>query len=774
MAAGLAVLVPMLHDGSVLGQFGNLSQTGLTMQAGGVHLHIFGTSDLVNSLAPWTNLAWQQVHQGHLPLWNPYGGLGMPLAFNWQSAPFGLPALVSYLGPQRDILTVEAAVNLVVAGTGAYVFARVLGMGAIASAAVGTVFELSGPFVAWLGYPFPSVLSWAGWILAFGLLTIRGRHRAASITGLAVSIGFSLCGGAPEGFVVLGMAAVVFFGVVLLRRTHWLRGSGPIRRPIAGLVAGALAGCALAAPFALPSLQLASHSVRNGSTGSTALPAHAVVYLAMQAFDGLPIFHHGTVVVMSGEPLFYAETAAYVGVITLVLAVIASVRSWKRPVVSALIVAFLVCLALVYVPEVSQVISKFPVIGSVNWLRALMPLAILVAALSGFGLDLVAKEPRAGRTARWLGVGFGGAAVLLLLTWIVSRNHLTAAQASVRDHSFIWPAVTTAAGLGAAGFLWWTDRRSRNARPGADTGDPTAQVSATRRSWDTHAGAIAAVFLLAVETVFLVSAATTMMPSSSHTFPQTSGTRSLVASVGSGLVGVGPGGFSLGLTPNINDVYGLHQLAVYDPIIPKDYFTAWPADAGTAPGYTGLNLFTPAVTSVAVAREFGVQYLLLPGGHPPLPGTVFVRAIGNEDLYRVPDAGQATVVPASGGVLPPASVTGTPVPVTHPGPAAWRVTTRTTAPSVLRLHLTDVPGWRASIDGRPLALETYAGMMLQARIPAGVHEIELRYWPEYLTYGLVLAALSVLFLAAILIVSSLRHRRLRGAGSGSGQSGTQA
>jgi len=39
------------------------------------------------------------VHLGFLPLWNPYSGPGLPLAFNWQSASFGVPSLIGYLMP---------------------------------------------------------------------------------------------------------------------------------------------------------------------------------------------------------------------------------------------------------------------------------------------------------------------------------------------------------------------------------------------------------------------------------------------------------------------------------------------------------------------------------------------------------------------------------------------------------------------------------------------------------------------------------------------------
>ncbi len=63
------------------------------------HVNPYNTqiSDLIREIIPWTTLAWTQVHHGILPLWNPYSALGAPLAFNWQSGAFSLPALVGYL-----------------------------------------------------------------------------------------------------------------------------------------------------------------------------------------------------------------------------------------------------------------------------------------------------------------------------------------------------------------------------------------------------------------------------------------------------------------------------------------------------------------------------------------------------------------------------------------------------------------------------------------------------------------------------------------------------
>ncbi len=63
---------------------------------------------------------------------------------------------------------------------------------------------------------------------------------------------------------------------------------------------------------------------------------------------------------------------------------------------------------------------------------------------------------------------------------------------------------------------------------------------------------------------------------------------------------------------------------------------------------------------------------------------------------------------------------------------------------MLRLRVTALPGWHATIDGHPLALQHWAeGAMLEARVPGGRHVIEAHYWPGLFSAGLV-AALAVL------------------------------
>jgi len=106
------------------------------------------------------------------------------------------------------------------------------------------------------------------------------------------------------------------------------------------------------------------------------------------------------------------------------------------------------------------------------------------------------------------------------------------------------------------------------------------------------------------------------------------------------------------------------------------------------------------------------------------------------------------------------------VAVSTPGPASVKLVTDAGTEQVLRLRLTDVPGWHASIDGKPLDVSRFAGVMIQARIPPGRHTVELHYRPTTFTIGLVLAACSAAGLLAAFVVGQVRRGRTVNAMSG--------
>jgi hypothetical protein len=252
--------------------------------------------------------------------------------------------------------------------------------------------------------------------------------------------------------------------------------------------------------------------------------------------------------------------------------------------------------------------------------------------------------------------------------------------------------------------------------------------------------------------------------STSTPFASTPAVVALKSAVGSSLVGLGgplcflpPG---LGIPENAQLAYQVQELAIYDPMIPSAYYSSWRAVSRVSPGLPDDSVYCPGITSAKLARLYGVSYVLQRSGSPGPQGSVFDRVVGDEVLYRIPDAGVATLTPLTAdNRLPPDDAPGTPVTVTHPDPSSWRLVSDADSRRVLRLRLTDVPGWHASIDGHPVPLERFAGLMLQVEVPAGHHTIELYYWPATFTTGLVLAGCAVVGLVGAAALGWDRHRR---------------
>ena len=765
VAAGV-VMAPALAHGWSLGPYDQLSQFGLSKSShlvlsGSLHpvFHNTQISDLFREFIPWTTLAWTQVHNGLLPLWNPYSALGAPLAFNWQSATFSLPALLGYLFPVRLDFTVQVLVTLVVAGTGTYVLGRVMRLGVLGAAMAATVFELSGSFMALLGWPIASVMSWAGWLFACAILIIRGEHRLRYVILFAVALALSIYAGQPDTLIVLIVGLVVFLVVMLAIRVHRM-GLSAVTRPVIDLVAGSIAGLGLAAPLLLPAAQLSMGSIR-GVGRSSGFPPDYLLNLVFQKFNGLPLDGALTFSFTDLHGLNYVPTAVYVGAIAMVLAAVAVITRSRRATVVALGCVVLVEGCLVYLPPLVSLLNGLPGLGEVRWVRAIQVLAFALAVLAGVGLDVVVRS-NANRSVRlWLGVGFGSAAVFLLVVWAFGRGQLSPVDAAIRARSFIWPAAEVVVGLLVFGFLVLIDRRSQ--KPNGLFSNP---------------GRIAGTVLLICSTGFLVALGLPWWPSSPRSLAASAPEIQLQKAVGSSIVGFGaPSCFyppTLGILPDVNVALGVHELDSYDPLIPEDLFDSWESTTGRIPRPAAVyvypipvSMFCPVVSTVATARMFGVGFILEPHGVKGPPGTIYDMKLGNEGLWRVPRSSVATLTPLGPHhSFPPVRAGGTPIPVIYPSPTSWKVTTQSATPQVLRLRLTDVPGWHASIDGKPLKLIRFNRVMMQARIPAGRHTVELHYWPEAFSAGLVLAGVTVIaFVVLFLYQRRRRHPGGRVAGA---------
>jgi hypothetical protein len=731
--AAVLVLVPALRPGVSLGPFDVLSRLALTARPG-VTVHNAMQSDQILFFVPMTNAAWQQVHNGHLPLWNPYNVLGTPLAFNWESGVFSLPMLLGYLAPVGFAYTVVVLAKLVIAGTGAYVFGRVLGLRPLSATTGAVAFELSGTMLHYSGWSLTGVTCWYGWVFAAAMLTVSSRRRVLGMCMLPVSVAFAIYGGYPAGLAILAGALAVF---VVLHLATGLRSGGARAGPaLVRLAGGVLLGASLGAPLLLPGVQLGLESARRYAPGNT---------------QSYPLSHLPDLLA-SGLQGANFKTSAYLGVVAVALAVVGAASLRRRRDALALAVIAVLAGLLTYVSAADRLAHLLPGGRDVNWDQAVSAMTFALAILCAIGVEHL-LDPETSARARDVALGaFAGCGLvvgLVELAIAIGANGVGSYQSSL-----IWPAAQAVAGVALLALLRPRNPRRLRAGVGVD-------------------GRSVAALLFSVQAAFLITSGVSFWSLSSSFFSPTAEVSTLQRSLGDNTVGLGlctglgsvqPFAQEVGIRADANIGYGVKEMAVYDPILPEAYYRAWFSISGqrTPVELSRLGIFCPSIGTVAEAQALGVSYVLEPPGDRGPIGTVYERSIGPESLWFVPGSARATVSTATAGASCAAPGPAAPVPVTETSPGSWRIVVDSGAPKLLCLRLTAAPGWRATIDGRPLGLRTWEkGMMLEARAGPGRHFVALSYWPVLFSAGLLVALCSLLVLAGGSVVAAIRGRRAR-------------
>ncbi len=775
-------LSPAIKDGPSFGP-ADIGQglSHLTALAHGLPNHNIINGDQIDQAIPWNTLDWRLVHRGELPLWNDLAGTGFPQLVNFESAPLALPSLIGYLFPLSLAFLVTIAVKLLICATGAYVCARLLGCRPLAAALAGSTAMLSGSFAGWLGWAISGPLAWAGWILAAAIWCAHSRRPLAPVALLAVSAAFCIYGGFPEDYALLafgiGLVLAVAGVILALRRRLVLAVVGR-------LALGGALGAALAAPLWLSGLSGIGASARAGTAAATGLPLSDLSLLVAQGYDGLPIrgsYYFGTA--------DYFESAAYVGVIALALALVALWCCWRRMAVAALGVGLVGCLLLVYrlgpAAPVQHLVSHLGLLGTVALQRALPLVGLFLALLAGVGAEVVLARWREARVRAAL---LGTAALVAgVVGWLwadvgdVTMPPADAAQYHVLPTASTLPGIL--AGLRRAA-LWWPSAMAAALVLGVLIASHLAGSSRRVHAATSSRRSVGAGLAMAgVQGAFLLFSGVGINSYAATSFPTTPATRQLAAAVGTRLVALDGGNVAnlrqwtgVGFYPEINVGYGIDELGMHDPLIPQSYFDAWPVpDTGQDAG--GTNLFVPAVDSAALARRYGAAAILAPVSVPAPLGTVEVATIPANDgnphqamvLYKVPGgsrfsfAGATAVTATATSALPGAKPAAQPgadrvVSASHPGDASYVVHVVAPQPGELAAAITAVAGWQASADGQVLPLSHRRGMLLVA-VPAGTTTLTLSYRPPHFGLATALALCALLVLIGWAALGWWRRRR---------------
>jgi hypothetical protein len=723
--------------------------------------HDNDNGDQTDQSIPWANENWELVHHGELPLWNDLSGTGMPQLLNFESGSFSLPSLVSYLAPLSLAFLVIVIMKLLICGFGAYVFARLLRCRPIAAAFTGTTAMLCGSFAGWIGWSISATFCWAGFVAAGLLWCYREPGRTAPVVLLAVSVAFTIYGGFPEGMVI---EAIVFALLIGATGIAWLARYRRIDLVGIGRMGfGAAGGLALSAPLWLSGLSSLRASIRANQVAGAGILPKGLSLLFAQGYYGLPTtgsvffgtaatYHPPGVAVTGGIPDYF-ESATYVGVLAIVMVVVAVLISFRRPIVLGLSAAAVGCLLLAYrigTPGIVQRLIGHIGLQSLVTSRSLVLLGFVIATLAGLGVELVIERSADRAIRRALVLGTAAVTVVLGVLAVHAASGLSAVELTLRRESLYWPvALIVVLVVSSVALL-----DNRIALPG-----PLARLK-------SRPGESLAVLVLVGQSAFLLFAGVGINSYAKSEFPATSATATLLSDVGSSLVGlddcVPSTGVPIcdvrdwngtGLYPETNIGFGVDELAVHDPLAPATLFTSWPIP-NSGQQAAGVNLFAPSINTVALARRYGVSFILVclskaacPGVSPPA-GTTHVATIAGEDLVKVPDSARFV---ATGARI---------ASVSHPSDATYevRLDPSSTASRLLG-HITNAPGWSASIDGKSATLTEAGGVDLIVGVPAGASEVTFSYSPPHFVPALGLALLALLALVADWMIRRLRNRR---------------
>ncbi len=407
------------------------------------------------------------MRAGYLPLWDPYIFSGMPLhgaaqagvlfPLNWFYLVFSPPVATNLM----------MLATYMVAGLGAYLFARRSGANITGALATGFIWQFSAFLVEQVGHTnvlqTAAMLPWVLWAVE-GYVATNSRGRGVILAALVAMQVFA--GHQQTSAYALLLTAA--YTLLLLRASK--RSMKSYLSPLAMLALGFL----MAAVQILPTIELLRNSMRASASydffSSFSMPPQfALTLFAPYLFGG------GNGLLFRAPyvgPTFFGEYVAYVGLLTIMLASLAvlfkpDVRTkfWAVVFAICLLLAFGRFLpfhmyaAIYYVP----VLSLFRVPA-----RHLMEVEFALAVLAGRGITIIATA-RSQTTAaggKQLKVALVGAVVFLLtcltVTWWRPADFHLGRQAPVvtllRAPELFLPLLMAALSVAA---LWAFSRSNR-------------------------------------------------------------------------------------------------------------------------------------------------------------------------------------------------------------------------------------------------------------------------------------------------------------------------
>ena len=654
---------------------------------------------------------------GHVPWWNPYEGVGSPLAGEMQSAAFFPPIFL--LQDALGFVVFHILLELV-AGYATYFLLRCVDLGRAAATAGGLAFGLCGT-LAWFEHATANPVAF----LPLALLGVE-RAREATLASrrhgwrlLAVALGLSIVAGFPEvayldGLLVALWAVARLFSLPERRRVM-------VAKLAQGGVVGALLGAPALVAFVdyLPHADVGSHA---GAYANLSLPIQSLAQTVLPYGFG-PIFGLQSGGSSTLLTVMWSNAGGYLDATLVVCALIGLLGARCRGLRIALGAWVLATMSKTFgVATVTHLLNHLPAFKSIAFYRyseASWELAVIV--LAAFGIDDMAR-----RHLRPAVIVGAGVAALGTVAWAAGQAWpvLTTATGYPHRHDFAVASILVA-GVGVVsvvvgGLL-------------CGGGGPTG----------SRIGRILVAGAVAVEATVLFAAPTLSAPRPAPT--DMALVHFLQRHIGlSRFATLGP------IQPNFGSYFGLAEINVNDLPVPKAFtrYIQRSLDDNADPLiFTGTTETDPSgpgpaqelTRDLAAYEAAGVAFVVTPATGvdvtdspwPPTglrPALRRVYADPTADVWRLPSP------------TPFFRTTGAPCVTRASGFSV--VTVSCSAPAVLHRLELPMAGWQAEVGASDVTIRS-SGPFQSVPVGAGKTQVVFTFTPPYGNAALV-AALAAL------------------------------